>query len=63
MTPLQLVNMAAHRMLLLHFHPVLSASRSALSWGNLLTVDNPISYYPCTYVSTTQFADKENTER
>lgn len=38
-SPLQLVKMTVRRMLRLHFHPVLSASSSAPSWGNLLTVD------------------------
>ncbi len=38
-SPLQLVKMTVRRMLRLHSHPVLSASSSAPSWGNLLTVD------------------------
>lgn len=38
-SPLQLVKMTVRRMLCLHFHPVLSASSFAPSWGNLLTVD------------------------
>ncbi len=38
-SPLQLVKMTVRRMLRLNSHPVLSASSSAPSWGNLLTVD------------------------
>lgn len=38
-SPLQLVKFTVRRMLRLHFQLVLSASSSAPSWGNLLTVD------------------------